>query len=337
MINLPYIATESAVTVYTNDSGPLTVSKVNHPSAYETAREALSAGDEEALMRALSPAKAIIHAFETVQGHTVEIKDNQLLLDGQPLSTYTANKALEFAAQNIDVKPLMRFIARCANNPSFRAVKELYGFLEYGSMPLTPDGCFLAYKRVRDNYRDVYSNTVDNNVGAVVSMPRNQVDDNSENTCSYGLHFCSFEYLSHFSGSRIMVLKIDPADVVSIPQDYNNTKGRCAKYTVVGEQELPERWKSPVIYDYDEDYEDEDEDEYLLQGTVYVTTYGHVSVLIPGHSTAIDAGHVSSPEGIADELFFSTPHAEGDQCRDFAEELVSDWRHGNQLVRDFYI
>ena len=32
-----------------------------------------------------------------------------------------------------------------------------------------------------------------------------------------------------------MAVKIDPADVVSIPTDYNNAKGRCCKYTVMSE------------------------------------------------------------------------------------------------------
>jgi hypothetical protein len=32
-----------------------------------------------------------------------------------------------------------------------------------------------------------------------------------------------------------MILKINPADVVSIPTDYNGSKGRCMKYEVIAE------------------------------------------------------------------------------------------------------
>ena len=32
-----------------------------------------------------------------------------------------------------------------------------------------------------------------------------------------------------------MILKINPADVVSIPADYNATKGRACRYEVLGE------------------------------------------------------------------------------------------------------
>jgi hypothetical protein len=41
--------------------------------------------------------------------------------------------------------------------------------------------------------------------------------------------------MKSYSGDKIVILEIDPADVVSIPTDYNNAKGRCCRYKVVGE------------------------------------------------------------------------------------------------------
>jgi hypothetical protein len=120
-------------------------------------------------------------------------------------------------------------------NPSARAVSELYGFLEKGGMPITPDGYFLAYKKVRANYKDCHSGTMDNSVGKVVQMERNAVNDDKDITCSHGLHFCSRSYLDHFGGDRIVIVKINPADVVSIPSDYNDAKGRACRYEVIGE------------------------------------------------------------------------------------------------------
>jgi DNA-binding XRE family transcriptional regulator len=40
---------------------------------------------------------------------------------------------------------------------------------------------------------------------------------------------------------RLMLLKVNPADVVSIPSDYNNTKGRCWKYEVIDEIDITTR------------------------------------------------------------------------------------------------
>jgi hypothetical protein len=78
---------------------------------------------------------------------------------------------------------------------------------------------------------------MDNSPGTVVEMERNQVDDNKDQTCSTGLHFCGLSYLDHFGGSdsRVVIVKIDPADVVSIPSDYNGAKGRACRYEVIGE------------------------------------------------------------------------------------------------------
>jgi len=102
-------------------------------------------------------------------------------------------------------------------------------------MPITPDGHFLAYKKVRANYKDVHSGTMDNSVGQIVEMERHEVDDNKDVTCSTGLHFCGMSYLSCFGGDRTVIVKINPADVVAIPSDYNDAKGRACRYEVIGE------------------------------------------------------------------------------------------------------
>ncbi|KKL77279.1 hypothetical protein LCGC14_2036440, partial [marine sediment metagenome] len=38
-------------------------------------------------------------------------------------------------------------------------------------------------------------------------------------------------------GGRTVIVEINPRDVVAIPVDYGNAKGRCCRYTVVGEIE----------------------------------------------------------------------------------------------------
>lgn len=154
---------------------------------------------------------------------------------GQPVSSVIVDHIFRMRDEGFDINPMLRFLDNLLSNPSKRAVDELYGFMQYGKMPVTEDGCFLAYKRVRDDYKSVHDGKTDNSIGTIVQMPRNQVNENSNETCSTGLHFCSFEYLKHFSGAKIVVLKVNPRDVVSIPNDYNNTKGRACRYEVIGE------------------------------------------------------------------------------------------------------
>jgi hypothetical protein len=181
-------------------------------------------------------------------------------------------RIFEMLRLQLDVKPMVMFIENLMQNPSHRAVKELFGFMEACSLPITEDGYFLAYKRVRGDYKSVHDGKTDNSIGAVVEMPRNMVDENANQTCSYGLHFCSYDYLQHFSGDRIVVLKINPADVVAIPTDYNNSKGRACKYEVVGEIPLNE-YKMPE-YTLDEnfttDYGYDDDDWFEVEEFVEI-------------------------------------------------------------------
>lgn len=191
------------------------------------------------------------HIKNTTDGQ-VEIRGSSLFYKGFELNSYLANKIISMHDQGYPVSNLIRFLENLMENPSRTSVEELYLFLEYGDMPITEDGCFLAYKKVRENYTDIHSGTFNNSIGKVVQVERNTVDDRRDNTCSYGLHFCSKEYLGSFGSAhnnRVVILKINPKDVVSIPSDYNNTKGRCCRYEVIGEWEDYQDYKTSTVFD----------------------------------------------------------------------------------------
>ena len=103
-------------------------------------------------------------------------------------------------------------------NPSKRSRDELYAFLEHKELPLLDDGRFLAYKGVKENYRDCHSNKFDNEIGKINEMSRRDVDDNFLNACSYGFHVGSYEYARGFrpSNGHLMFVAVSPEDVVSV-------------------------------------------------------------------------------------------------------------------------
>jgi hypothetical protein len=208
-----------------------TVSKTH--ITYAKVLDAIKRQDWPAVKATIEPAKVVLSYG---RGY-IKIEDGVLLWKGQEMHGYLVTKIVEMLEQGLPVEPLVNFMHNLMSNPSARAVKELYGFLEKGGMPITPDGHFLAYKKVRANYMDCHSGKMDNSVGKVVEMERNAVNDDKDVTCSHGLHFCSESYLNHFGGDRIMILKINPRDVVSIPSDYNDAKGRACRYEVIGELE----------------------------------------------------------------------------------------------------
>lgn len=236
----PYLITGNAVVVVINNK-QYTLSKGN--IGFDALIEAIKEGRWEDVPALASPVVAV----RKFSNGFVDVIDGQVTYDGQPIHSVLSQKILDMFEQGFDINPLTNFMQNLYTNPSKRAVDELYGFLESGNMPITEDGYFLAYKKVREDYTDVHSGKFDNSVGKVVSMPRNQVDDNKDNTCSAGLHFCSFDYLKSFGGSRIMILKINPADVVSIPSDYNQQKGRTWRYTVIGEVPAEERDENILV------------------------------------------------------------------------------------------
>jgi len=198
----------------------------------------------------------------------VTVDNGRVLYEGEELHGAVVDRILDMIREGFDADPMLAFLENLMKNPSKRAVDELYLWLEKTSLPITEDGYFLAYKKVRDDYKDYYTGTMDNSVGQVLEMPRNKVDDNRDQTCSYGLHFCSLSYLPSYYGGqgKVMIVKVNPADVVSIPSDYNNAKGRACRYEVIGEHvsETTEAFNTPVWTDLHEDEDDfaSDDDEF---------------------------------------------------------------------------
>jgi len=209
-----------------------TVSKSTHMN-YVKIVDALKAKDWDALRDLIEPKKAIV---DFGRGY-VSIEDNRVLWKGKEFHNSLASRMLDMYKDGFPIDPMVRFMENLMSNPSKRSVDQLYGFLEKNKLPITEDGYFLAFKRVRNDYLDIHSGTMDNSVGKVVEMERNGVDDNPDSTCSSGLHFCSESYLNHFGNASqpVMIVKVNPADVVSIPSDYNGAKGRACKYEVVAQ------------------------------------------------------------------------------------------------------
>lgn len=209
-----------------------TISKDTHMN-YGKIVDALKAKDWAALTELVEPAKAIVNFGK---GY-VKIENGVVYWKGNVFNNALSNRMIEMYQDGFPIDPMVRFMENLMANPSKRSVDQVYGFLEKNNLPITEDGHFLAYKKVRKDYLDIHSGSIDNSIGQVVEMDRNLVDDNPESHCSSGLHFCSESYLQSFGGGGdpVMILKINPADVVSIPTDYNGAKGRCMRYEVIAE------------------------------------------------------------------------------------------------------
>ena len=173
-----------------------------------------------------------------LNGHRLVAAGGNVTWDGETLGGVVVDRILQFMAAGRPVKPLATFLARLMANPSFNSRQQLYSFLEAINMPITENGTFLACKGVTADYTDVHTGSYVNKPGFVHVMDRKLVDDNPNNHCSAGFHVGAWEYARSF-GAHVMLVEVDPADVVSVPADYNAQKCRTCKYKVLFEMTEP--------------------------------------------------------------------------------------------------
>ena len=190
-MSYPYLIQGSNIVVVIGNKSH-TISKTH--ITYQKVLDAIKSGDWDSLPDIIEPKKVVLNYG---QGN-VSVQGEQLFWKGKTMHNALSSRMIAMLQDGFPVEPLVNFMENLMTNPSKRAVTELYGFLEKNSLPITPDGHFLAYKKVRSDYLDIHSGTMDNSVGMIVEMERNEVDDNKDQTCSTGLHFCGMSYLSHF-------------------------------------------------------------------------------------------------------------------------------------------
>jgi len=244
----------------------LTVRAQDSQASFDKALDAYQRKDWDALYTAMRPVRAYC-----TQVDGITVTENGVFLNGEPLHNTISQRIMDFALAGLDHNPLCKFLNKLMKNPSRRAVKELYTFLEHQNLPITDSGNFLAYKGLRDDYYSITSGNakliqgtatlggkIFNGIGEVIEMKRNDVDDDKDKGCSYGLHAGTMEYARNFAQGKCVIVEINPEDVVSIPTDCNFQKLRTCKYKVVGEFEAPlqdpcyqSRWSDYDVDGYD--------------------------------------------------------------------------------------
>ena len=214
----------------------------------------------------------------------------EVTFEDERLPSALANKVRSIAREGLPLKLFVNFWKNLQANPSANSVRQLYDFLSYRELPITEDGCFIAYKGVQRNGYSCHGNTrtkvlqgivddsgkIENNIGDTIEVLRRDVDDNRGNGCSYGLHVGSLEYAESFSQGKLLIVKINPADVVSVPQDCSCQKCRVSKYQILDAYEteitnaVTDEDGNPIMSE-----EDEEHDEFVGRIEMYLIKKGH--------------------------------------------------------------
>ena len=283
MANYPYIVSEETATLL-YEGKPYTLQS-SHPN-FAPFKKALVEEDFETAINYLDIKKQI---KEFADGE-LKVENGSVYYYGTQLHGKVVDKLLELLESGMKVgNPFIKFVKNLLDNPSNSSVEELYDFLSYKSLPIDDDGYVLGYKGVCSDGWSKSGNTqtiilqgevnergqIMNRVGDTIEVMRRSVDDNRQNQCSHGLHIGSFDYANSWaSDGKLLLVRFNPADAVSVPQDSECQKLRVCKYEVLEEIERDEsEIKEPYygVYtngfgqdsnedsDYDEDYDDEAE------------------------------------------------------------------------------
>lgn len=253
-----------AITAVANNKSH-TIQK-DHPN-YDKLKQAIRDDDVDTFERLVDIPKTLTTCLNKNGVNKVTVDGGQVFYNGEVLHNTVTDRILAFMADDLPFQPLVAFLENLMENMSFNSREQLYGFLEHMGLPITDDGCFLAYKRVNSDWKDFHSGTIDYSIGSVVTLDRSKVDDNPNNHCSSGIHAGALGYVEgfHTGEGRVIIVKINPKDCVSVPNDHQAMKLRTCKLEVVGEYtgllEAPLYHTNGGVseWDVDDDWDDDED------------------------------------------------------------------------------
>lgn len=196
-------------------------------------REIDSDGNAEDLGPYVHPETETLVAVVKTEAGTVEIPGMEKI-----------EKQIEHAAFN-SAKGLQKFLERCATVKRGHTVRELLNFMEKGDLPIADDGSIVAYKVLRNSgiidgkritvagtFFDPHSQKVPQKVGSFVTMDEKLVDPSRRTQCSTGLHIARRGYLRSFSADVATMVKVNPEDVIAVPEREPDKMRACGYHVV---------------------------------------------------------------------------------------------------------
>lgn len=218
----------------------------SHPD-FALCAKLFAEGDVEGLLVAIDVDKK---PKEWSFGNDIKVIDGVMYHYGMAVESSLAKRIVSDCENDIDPQKYVNFFRKLMKNPSYKAVKMVYDFIQHNDLGIMDNGDIKAWKMIKGNGYDLHTGKVPNFKGMTVSMPRNMVEDNPNVTCSAGLHVAAKEYFKHCFGNSFLVeVSLSPEDVVSVPTDYSNSKCRSCRYTVLTGFDKPEGMESEIMVD----------------------------------------------------------------------------------------
>ena len=239
---------------------------------YAALVECVKVGDAESFFEVFSVGTVI----ENWSEGSFEFRDGYLYYgEDEQIASQPTKRIIDMLKQGWDHKPMLRYLGNLYENVSKRAVQESYDWSMHKGLPITDDGYMIGYKGVvaysGEDRTDKLGRTLTsgdlvdkhtgcsfrNNVGDENHMPRRQVCDDHALGCESGLHIGTYEYACQWAGSggSVVLVKFNPADIVSVPSDCECQKIRVSEYSVI---EVARGIIEDAVYECGDDPDDEE-------------------------------------------------------------------------------
>lgn len=204
--------------------------------------------DEALLQKLLNPGLVVGTTLKRLS-ERVTFDGTNILFDGDSIDNSIADHLIRILKEDESADSymaLVNFMEKLYTNPSEKSRNSLYGFIQKHNITIDPDGDFYAYKGVREDGTSINSGFgivngvsmnchLPNKPGSVLEMPRTKVDPDVLVGCSTGLHAGSYDYANGFAQGMLLLVKINPRDVVSVPHEFTYAKIRTCRYKVVNQ------------------------------------------------------------------------------------------------------
>lgn len=253
------------ITVFVKGSVPQ-VAHSSHPN-FEKIVQGAIAGDDT-ILELFDTAQAAVSRFERLT-ERVTTANGRLYLDGEEIDNSLSAQVVRFLGEGVeDWKPLVNFFENVQANPNEHSREQLYTWLNEREFTITPEGLIVGYKGVRSTDEEgqfksifggqaivdgeVFTGNIPNYKGAVVEMPRGEVEWDPAVGCHRGLHVGTYNYAESFSQGALLEVHVNPRDVVSVPTDCGWAKMRVCRYLVVDTIDKP--YDYALTYDGGSDY-----------------------------------------------------------------------------------
>ena len=225
---LAHRASAKSVTVFFYDKEPVTISSDN--SMYPQIRQRLSSGQYKSIDQLLDKATFIKTITKGKFSIVKQNGEDRIILHGSMLPVSMTKYVIDFVDNKLNTDYIQ--------NPSETSRESLWDWIHANHLTLTDDGCFIGYRAIKANFTDIRTGLMDNSIGKVVQMSRKDVCDDRKTTCAAGLHVAAWDYAFNTygggsNGNIVVACKVNPRDVVAVPNDYNNQKMRVCEFTVI--------------------------------------------------------------------------------------------------------